>query len=212
MPLFFDFLREFSLSDATAQSRRRIRIIFDDTEVEWFGWYLEFIHKLYDHTKVRRIMGYNHVLMPAVSGDTAVPLSFVLQRLRSIPITGRKTISLGMRSFVWKRHATDGVRSRSGRTALRQRLSYAESHEHRWHAGFRAVSKADNRYKHEYEEALLKSSEIIEKVSLRHYQRIIARHHVYGDAVQSSQCVAAGWRTGKSFVTRLSAICFSTMP
>ncbi|MCP4119127.1 MAG: transposase, partial [Desulfobacteraceae bacterium] len=78
MPLFFDFLREFSLSDATARSRRRIRIIFDDTKVEKSGKYMEFIHKLSDHTKVRYIMGYNYVLMPAVSGDMAVPLSFVL--------------------------------------------------------------------------------------------------------------------------------------
>ncbi|MCP4494737.1 MAG: hypothetical protein GY820_46655, partial [Gammaproteobacteria bacterium] len=59
-------------------------------------------------------------------------------------------------------------------------------------AGFRVVSKADNRYKFEFEGELLKPSEIIEKVAPRqwkyleknhYYQRVIARHHVYGEVV-----------------------------
>ncbi|MDM8554597.1 hypothetical protein QUF75_07690 [Desulfococcaceae bacterium HSG7] len=95
VPLFFDFLRDFRLSDATAQSRKRIRIVFDDTKVEKFGKYMEFIHKLSDHTWDRHIMGYNYILMPAISGDTALPLSFVLRLPAWHPEHRSKTDSAG---------------------------------------------------------------------------------------------------------------------
>ncbi|MCP4149388.1 MAG: transposase, partial [bacterium] len=166
MPLFFDFLRDFCLSDATAQSRKRIRIIFDDTKVEKFGKYMEFIHKLSDHTKDRHIMGYNYVLMPAVSGDTALPLSFVLWLPAWHP-EHRSKNDIARDEIIRLKTACD-----------RQGYDLGEVeplHDSAYHvqkvmnaadtAGFRIVSKADNRYKFESEGVPLKPSEIIEKVT-----------------------------------------------
>ncbi len=193
MPLFFDFLREFSLSDATAQSRRRIRIIFDDTKVEKFGKYMEFIHKLFDHTKDRYIMGYNYVLMLAVSGDMAVPLSFVLWLPAKHP-DHRSKNDIARDEIIRLKKACDRQGYDLGEVELlfdsayhvQKVMNAADT------AGFRVVSKADNRYKFEFEGELLKPSEVIEKVALRqwkyleknhYYQRVIAHHHVYGEVV-----------------------------
>ncbi|MDM8553879.1 transposase [Desulfococcaceae bacterium HSG7] len=193
MPLFFDFLREFSLSDATARSRRRIRIIFDDTKIEKSGKYMEFIDKLFDHTWVRYIMGYNYVLMPAVSGDMAVPLSFVLQ-LPAWHAEHRSKNDIARDEIIRLKTECDRQGYDLGEVELlfdsayhvQKVMNAADA------AGFRAVSKTDNRYKFEYEGEHLKPSEIIEKVALRQwkylekdhqYQRIIARYHVYGEVV-----------------------------
>ncbi|MCP4104655.1 MAG: hypothetical protein GY749_03820 [Desulfobacteraceae bacterium] len=43
-----------------------------------YGDCMEFIHKLFDHAEDWYFMGYNYVLMLAVSGDTVIPLSFVM--------------------------------------------------------------------------------------------------------------------------------------
>ncbi|MCP4148004.1 MAG: transposase [bacterium] len=171
MPLFFDFLKDFGLSDATAQSRRRIRIIFDDTKAEKSGKHMEFIHKFFDHTKDRHIMGYNYVLMPAVSGDTAIPLSFVLWLPAQHP-DHRSKNDIARDEIIRLKKACDRQRCDLGAVELLHDSAYhvqkvmnaADT------AGLRAVSKADNRYKHEYEGALLKPSEIIEKIALRQWK------------------------------------------
>ncbi|MEZ4524756.1 MAG: hypothetical protein R2941_02400 [Desulfobacterales bacterium] len=78
IPVFVRLFREFDLSNETEKSRRRIRIIVDDTKSEKFGNHMEFIHKLSDHAKKRCITGYNYIFVIAASGDTVFPLSAVL--------------------------------------------------------------------------------------------------------------------------------------
>jgi len=193
MPLFFDFLKDFGLSDATGQSRRRIRIIFDDTKVEKFGKHMEFIHKLFDHTKERYIMGYNHILMLAVSGSTVIPLSFVLWLPAQHP-NHRSKNDIARDEIIRLKKACDRQGYDLGEVELLFDSAYhvQKVMNAAVSAGFRVVSKADNRYKFEYEGEPLKPSEIIEKVAERqwkyleknhYYQRVIAHHHVYGEVV-----------------------------
>jgi len=79
IPVFVTLLRESDLSGETEKSRRRIRIIADDTKSEKFGKHMEFIHKLFDPAKKRYITGYNYIFVIAASGDTVFPLSSVLR-------------------------------------------------------------------------------------------------------------------------------------
>jgi len=83
IPVFVTLLRESDLSGETEKSRRRIRIIADDTKSEKFGKHMEFIHKLFYHAKNRYITGYNHIFVTAASGDMVFPLSSFLSSLDS---------------------------------------------------------------------------------------------------------------------------------
>ncbi len=138
-------------------------------------------------------MGYNYVLMPAVSGDMAVPLSFILW-LPAWHAEHRSKNDIARDEIIRLKTACDRQGYDLGEVELlfdsayhvQKVMNAADT------AGFRAVSKADNRYKFEYEGEHLKPSEIIEKIALRQwkylekdhqYQRIIARHHVYGEVV-----------------------------
>ena len=78
LPLFFHLLEDFDAANESAKSRRRMKIIVDDTNAEKFGTCLEFLHKLYDHCHDTYIMGYNYVLIFVVSGPVAFPLGYVL--------------------------------------------------------------------------------------------------------------------------------------
>ncbi|QTA93723.1 transposase [Desulfonema magnum] len=193
MPLFFELLRNFGISDATTRSRRRIRIIFDDTKAEKSGKYMEFIHKFFDNAKDRYIMGCNFVLMLAVSGDTVIPLSFVLWLPAEHP-DHRPKNDIVRDEIMRLKKACDIRGCDLGEVELlfdsayhvQKVMNAADA------AGFRIVSKADNRHKFEFEEELLTPSEIIEKVAERQwkylekdhfYQRIKAHHHVYGEVV-----------------------------
>jgi len=78
LPVFFDIIKKFESSDKTGKSRRRVRLIADDTKSEKFGKKTEMIHKMFDPSKKRYIMGYNYVFLIAVSGDIVLPLSLLL--------------------------------------------------------------------------------------------------------------------------------------
>lgn len=193
MPLFFDILADFGLSDATAQSRKRIRIIFDDTKAEKSGKYMEFIHKLFDNGKSRYIMGYNYVLMLAVSGDTVIPLSFVLWLPAGHP-DHRSKNDIARDEILRLKGECDRRGYDLGEVELVfdsayhvQKVMNAAND-----AGFRVVSKADGRHKFEFEGELLTPPEIIKKVAERQwkyleknhsYQRVRAHHHVYGEVI-----------------------------
>lgn len=193
MPLFFNLFRDFDISDATAQSRKRIRIIFDDTKAEKTGRYMEFIHKLFDNAKNRYIMGYNYVLMLAVSGDTVIPLAFVLwlpaehpdhrskndiardEIIRLKKACGRKGYDLGEVELLFD-------------SAYHVQKVMNAANE----AGFRVISKADNRHRFEFGGELLTPLEIMEKVAehpwnylekAHDYKRIRAFHRTYGEVI-----------------------------
>lgn len=193
MPLFFGLLGDFGDSDATARSRGRIRIIFDDTKAEKTGKYMEFIHKLFDNGKKRYIMGYNYVLMLAVSGDTVIPLAFVLWLPAGHP-GHRSKNDIAQDEIIRLKKACDRRGHDLGEVELVfdsayhvQKVMNAANT-----AGFRVVSKADGRHKFEFEGELLTPPEIIEKVAERqwkyleknhNYQRLRAHHHVYGEVL-----------------------------
>lgn len=151
MPLFFGFLRDFSVSDITARSRKRIRIIFDDTKAEKSGKYMEFIHKLFDNAKNRYIMGYNFVLMMAVSGDTVIPLAFVPWLPAEHP-EHRSENDIVRDEIIRLKKVCDRQEYDLGEVELlfdsayhvRKVINAANA------AGLRVVSKADNRHKFEF--------------------------------------------------------------
>ncbi|MCP4347574.1 MAG: transposase [Desulfobacterales bacterium] len=193
MPLFFELLGNFNLSDATAQSRLRIRIVIDDTKAEKSGKYMDFIHKLFDSAKKRYITGYNYVLILAISGDTVIPLSFVLwlpaehPDHRSKNDIARDGINL-LKKECDRRGCSLGEVEILFDSAycVQKVMTAAEA------AGFRIITKAGGTHKFEFEGELLTPNEIIEKVKDREwkyleaghfYQRLSAQHHVYGKLV-----------------------------
>ena len=193
MPIFFELLDEFGGLNDTARSRRRIRIIFDDTKSEKFGKQMEFIHKLFDNAKDRYTMGYNYVLMLAVSGDTVIPLAFVLWLPSEHP-DHRSKNDIARDEIIRLGRECDRRGCDLGEVELVfdcayhvQKVMNAANA-----AGFRTVSKADDRHKFEFEGELLTPSEIVERVRERQwqylekdhwYQRIAAHHHVHGEVV-----------------------------
>lgn len=193
LPLFFELMDEFNESDDTGKSRRRIRIIFDDTNVEKFGKCMEFIHKLFDHAKDRYIMGYNYVLLLAVSDDTVFPISFVLwlpkghPDYRSKNDIARDEILLLEKECDKNGYCLEEVEILFDSAYCVQKVMKAAND-----VGLRIVTKSGNTHKFEFEGELLTPSKIIEKVKDRQwkyleanhcYQRLSAQHHVYGQVV-----------------------------
>jgi hypothetical protein len=193
MPLFFDLLDDFGASDATTRSRKRIRIVFDDTKTEKTGRYMEFIHRIFDNAKKRYIMGYNYVLMLAVSGNTAVPLVFALWLPAKHP-DHRSKNDMARDEIIRLKKVADRQGYDLGEVELvfdsayhvQKVMNAAEE------AGFRVISKADNRYKFVFGEETLTPSEIMERIAERQweylekdhlFQRIRAYHHVYGEVI-----------------------------
>jgi hypothetical protein len=193
MPIFFDLLRDFGISGAAAQSRKRIRIIFDDTKAEKSGRHMEFIRKLFDNAKDRYIMGYNYVLMLAVSGDTVLPAAFVLWLPPEHP--GHRSKNDIVRDEIIRlKEACDKEGYDLGNVELLFDSAYhvQKVMDAAASAGFRVVSKADNRHKFEFEGELLTPSAIIEKTAEYHwnyleknhqYKRVAAHHRIYGEVV-----------------------------
>ncbi len=198
LPVFFDILSEFEGSDETAKSRNRPMLIIDDTKSEKFGKSMEFIHKLFDHTDGRYIMGYNYVLMLAVSGDTVIPLSFVLwlppehPDYRSKNDITRDEINLLKKMCEKRGYSLKETEIVFDSAFCKQKVIKAADA-----AGLRIVSKPSNTHKFEFEGELLTPNEIIAKVKDRGwkrleaghwYQRLSARHHVYGSVVLVIRC------------------------
>ena len=198
LPVFFDLLSEFDASDGTAKSRSRPMLIVDDTKAEKFGKCMEFIHKLFDHAENRYFMGCNYVLMLSVSGDTVIPLSFVLwlppehPDYRSKNDITRDEIHLLKKNCERRGYSLGETEITFDSAFCRQKvLKAAEA------AGLRIVSKPSNTHKFEFEGELLTPNEIIAKVKDRGwkrleaghwYQRMSARHHVYGSVVLVIRC------------------------
>ncbi len=63
LPLLLEQVEGFSDLNDTAKSRRRIRVIIDDTKAEKYGTCMEWLHTLFDHCADAYIMGYNYVLL-----------------------------------------------------------------------------------------------------------------------------------------------------
>lgn len=194
MPLLFDILDDLSVAGLSTQSRRRVRLIFDDTKSEKFGDCMEFIHKLFDNAKDRYVMGYNYVLPLAVSGETVLPISFVLWLPGCHPDHRSKNDIARDEIIRLSKACERGGRSLSDVEILfdsafcRQKVVRAAEA-----AGLRIITKPGNTHKFEFRGELLTPSEIIAKVAeddeWRHlepghdYQRVAAHHHVCGDVV-----------------------------
>ena len=193
LPLFFELLKDFHVANATSRSRQRLKLIVDDTKAEKFGKCMEFLHKLYDHTKDDYIMGYNYVLVLVVSGTIVFPLSFILWLPKESPNYRSKNDII--RDEINALHTICKNRGQElteveflGDSAycVQKVLAAADK------AGLRIITKPGNNHKFEFEGESLTPKEIIEKVKKRQwkyleantwYQRVSAKHHVYGDVV-----------------------------
>ena len=190
IPIFIRLLGEYDLCDETEKSRRRIRIVFDDTKAEKFGMNMEFIHKLFDHGKNRYLIGYNYILLLAASGDTAFPLSFVLWLPATHPDhRSRNDIAadeiLRLKTACEKRGYDLKETEILFDTAycVQKVVTAAEN------AGLRVITKVADTHKFEFGGESLTPREIIEKVKNLQwkylepghcYHRTSAFHHTYG--------------------------------
>jgi hypothetical protein len=193
LPLFFDLLEEFDAASDTAKSRRRVKIIVDDTNAEKFGKCMEFLHKLYDHCHDTYLMGYNYVLILVVSGSVAFPLGYVLWLPKEHPkyrskndIAHDEILELQAQCDTRDVELKEVEFLADSAYCVQKVVSAADN------AGFRVITKPGNCHKFEYDGELLKPREIIERVATGHwnyleantwYQRVSAQHHVYGDVV-----------------------------
>ncbi|MDM8538810.1 transposase [Desulfobacterales bacterium HSG17] len=193
LPIFFELMDKFNKSDETGKSRRRIRIIFDDTNVEKYGKCMEFIHKLFDHAKDRYIMGYNYVLLLAVSDDMVFPLSFVLWLPKEHPdYRSKNDIARDEILHLEKECDKNGYCLEEVEILFDSAYCVPKVMKTANDAGLRIVTKSGNTHKFEFEGEQLTPSEIIEKVKDRQwkyleaahcYQRLSVQHHVYGQVV-----------------------------
>lgn len=193
IPVLVTLLREFDLSDETEKSRRRIRIIIDDTKSEKFGKHMEFIHKLFDPAKKRYITGYNYIFMIAASGDTVFPLFSVLWIPNTHPghrsrndIAADEILKL---KTACERHGCNFEETEilfDSAYCVQKVVIAAEN------AGFRLITKVGNTHKFEFGGELLTPGQITEKIKDlqwkylepgHSYQRITARHHIYGTVI-----------------------------
>ena len=196
-PLFFELLDELEGANGTAQSRQRIKLIVDDTKAEKFGKCMEFLHKLYDHTKDEYIMGYNYVLLLAVSGSVAFPLSFILWLPKEHPdYRSKNDIVCDELTALYTTCDAKGYSLTEveflGDSAYCVQKVFALADK-----AFRVITKPGNTHKFEFEEEKLTPKEIIDKVKKRHwnylegntcYHRVAAHHHKYGDVVLVVRC------------------------
>lgn len=193
MPLFHELLSEFDAAGDTTRSRMRIRIIIDDTKCEKFGKHTELIQKLFDNAKDRYIMGYDYVLMIAVSGDVVLPLSLVLWLPTDHP-DHRSKNDIACDEIRLLREQCDRWGQALGETEILFDSAYCVQKVVKAadDAGLRIITKAGNTHKFEFEGGLLTPKEIAEKVRDRQwkylqknhlYQRIVALHHTYGDVI-----------------------------
>lgn len=193
LPLFFELLNDFQAANATGKSRQRLKLIVDDTKAEKFGKCMDFLHKLYDHTKDKYIMGYNYVLVLVVSGTVAFPLSFILWLPKESPDYRSKNDIIrdeinNLDDICKKREHDLNEVEFLGDSAYCVQKVFAAADK----AGLRIITKPGNTHKFEFEGECLTPKEIIEKVKKGQwkyleaniwYQRVSVKHHVYGDIV-----------------------------
>ena len=192
-PLFFEELGKFYERDASYQSRHRPTLIADDTKTEKTGKYMEFIHKLFDHSKEEYIMGYNPVLILAVFGKLVFPIAIMLWLPKEHPqhrskndMTREFIEHLEVQSKKYA-HSLEAVEITFDSAYCVQKVIGALQK-----ALLTFVTKPSNNHKFEFEGELLTPKEVIEKVKDRswksfdndnHYQRLIATHQTYGQVV-----------------------------
>jgi len=192
-PLFFEVVEEFEHLDDSAKSRKRPKMIIDDTKSERFGKAMEFIHKLFDPGKDRYIWGYNYVLVLVKAGELVFPLSIMLW----VPDTHPQHRSKNdmVREFLQTLQAETQKRGQS----LEEVELLIDSAYHVVKVitaakvlGIRIISKAANTHKFEFEGERLYPREIIEKVKHREwksfhngrsYQRVVSMHPTYGQVI-----------------------------
>jgi len=193
IPVFVTLLRESDLSGETEKSRRRIRIIADDTKSEKFGRHMEFIHKLSDHGKRRHITGYNCIFVTAASGDTVFPLSPVLW-LPKIHPARRSRNDIAADEIARLKTVCESHGCNPEKTEILSDSAYCVqkvviSSENAW---FRMITKVGDTHKFQFGDEHLTPREIIEKVKNLQwkypepghcYQRITACHHTYGTVI-----------------------------
>jgi hypothetical protein len=193
LPLLLKRIEGYSDLNDTAKSRQRIRIIVDDTNAEKYGRCMEWIHKLFNHCTDEYIMGYNYVLLLVVSGTFVFPLGFVLWLPKSHAdyrskndIVRDEIIQLQAECEAQK-VSLEEVELLCDSAYCRQKVVLAAIH-----AGLRVITKPGNTHKFEFEGKTLTPKEIIEQVKRRQwrsleattvYQRIVTRHHTYGEVV-----------------------------
>ncbi|MCP4650326.1 MAG: transposase, partial [PVC group bacterium] len=192
-PLFLNLLEEFDQSDETGKSRRRIQIIIDDTQSAKFGKMMEFIHKLFDHCEKKYIMGYNYVLVLVSSGDFVFPLNLSLW-LPKDHADHRSKNDIAADVI----NSLDELAKKNNKTLQEVEFTADSAYcvqkviKAAGDAGLRVVTKPSNTHKFDVDGEKLTPKELIEKVKNlkwkclgggEYYQRITARHHVYGEVV-----------------------------
>lgn len=193
IPVFIRLPGEYELCDETEKSRRRIRIIADDTKAEKFGKNMEYIHKLFDPGKNRYISGYNYILLLAASGDTVFPLSFVLRLPKPHPgYRSRNDIAADEISELKAACESRGYNLENVEILFDSAYCVQKVVSAAQNAGLRVITKVGNTHKSEFGNELLTPREIIEKVKNlqwkypepRHsFHRINSRHHTYGTVI-----------------------------
>jgi len=193
LPLLLEQMEEFSELNDTAKSRRRIRIIVDDTKTEKYGQCMEWLHKLFDHCTDTYIMGYNFVLLLVVSGEMVFPLGFVLwlpsshADYRSKNDIVRDEITQLQAECEAHEVSLEDVELLCDSAYCRQKVVLTAQH-----AGLRVITKPGNTHKFVFEGEKLTPKEIIERVKGRQwkgleaeisYQRVVVSHHKYGEVV-----------------------------
>jgi len=193
LPLLLEQVEEFSDLNDTAKSRRRIRLIIDDTKAEKYGKCMEWLHKLFDHCADEYIMGYNYVLLLVVSGELVFPLGFVLWLPKSHADYRSKNDII--RDEITELKATcdahevslEEVELLGDSAYCRQKVVLTAIN-----AGLRVITKPGNTHKFEFEGEKLTPKEIIERVKGRQWQvleadtvyhRVVVSHHTYGEVV-----------------------------
>ena len=193
IPVFVKLIREFDLSNETEKSRRRIRIIVDDTKSEKFGKHMEFIHKMFDHAKKRYITGYNYIFVIAASGDMVFPLSSVLWLPKTHP-DHRSRNDIAADEILRLKTACECRGCSIEETEILSDSAYCvqkvvKSSEN---AGFCVITKVGNTHKFQVGDEHLTPRQIIEKVKNMQWkhpepchccQRVSAFHHNYGTVI-----------------------------
>lgn len=193
VPLFFDLLEDFEKADATKQSRTRLQLIIDDTKSEKYGKCMDFIHKLFDSNKKEYIMGYNYVFVIVVSGDFVFPLAVMLwlpkphidhQSKNDMVVDFLEDLN---NQAIHRNQTLSEVEVTFDSAYCIQKVIQAAIISQ-----LRIVTKPSNNHKFEFNGDELTPKQIIKIVETsswkhldkeRFYQRLVVKHHLYGEVV-----------------------------
>ena len=193
VPLFFELLEEFYNGNESKQSRNRIQLIVDDTKSEKYGHCMEFIHKLFDSSKKRYIMGYNYVFVIAVSGNFIFPLFVGLWLPEPHPQHRSKNdmlidfISIFNSEVLASGYNLSEIEITFDSAYCVQKVMRAV-----YNAELRCVTKPNNNHQFEFEGQSVTPAQLIEQLKEGHwkylspnqfYQRLTVYHHSYGEVV-----------------------------